>query len=116
MVTIFSKTALRSETSSHSRTLYVSLDSLPSPFLRGLLYNSLFDPGGRRLDHNAQGQNLLASRPEVPIRYDFCQIPHTEHRDFILHDIEASIVDHDISIFLDHEIGSIREKRSLGAG
>jgi hypothetical protein len=58
---------------------------------------------------------LITSRPEVPIRYGFCQIPDSEHRDFILHDIEASIVDHDISIFLDHEMGSIGRERSLGA-
>jgi hypothetical protein len=43
---------------------------------------------------------LVISRPEIPIRYGFCQIPDTEHRNFILHDIEAAIVDHDIFIFL----------------
>jgi hypothetical protein len=59
---------------------------------------------------------LVTSRPEVPIRYGFGQIPNTEHHDFILHNIEASIVDHDISVFLDHEIGSIRQEWSLGAG
>jgi hypothetical protein len=59
---------------------------------------------------------LITSRPEVPIRYGFCQIPNAEHRDFILHDIEAAIVDHDIFIFLDHEIGSIGQEWSLGAG
>jgi hypothetical protein len=52
-------------------------------------------------------QVLITSRSEVLIRYGFCQIPDAEHCDFILHDIEATIVDHDISIFLDHELRSI---------
>jgi hypothetical protein len=59
---------------------------------------------------------LITSRPEVPIRYGFCQIPNAEHRDFILHDIEAAIVDHDISIFLQYELRSIGQEWSLGAG
>ncbi|KAH6725060.1 beta transducin-like protein HET-D2Y [Leptodontidium sp. MPI-SDFR-AT-0119] len=59
---------------------------------------------------------LITSRPEVPIRYGFCQIPNDEHRDFILHDIEGPIVDHDIFIFLDHEIGSIGQEWGLGTG
>lgn len=59
---------------------------------------------------------LITSRPEVPIRYGFCQIPDAEHRDFVLHDIEAPIVDHDISIFLDHELTSIGREQTFGAG
>jgi hypothetical protein len=59
---------------------------------------------------------LITSRPEVPIRYGFCQIPNAEHRDFILQDIESSIIDHDISIFLQYELGSIGQERSLGPG
>ncbi len=58
---------------------------------------------------------LITSRPELPIRYGFCQIPNAEHRDFILHDIEAAVVDHDISIFLNYELRSIGQERSLGA-
>ena len=41
---------------------------------------------------------LINSKPEVLIRYSVCQIPGSEHRDLILHDIESAIVDHDISI------------------
>lgn len=58
---------------------------------------------------------LITSRPEVPIRYGFRQISDTEHRDFILHDIEAAIIDHDISIFLNYELAWIGQKESLGA-
>jgi hypothetical protein len=59
---------------------------------------------------------LITSRPEVPIRYGFCQITNAEHRDFILHDIKAAIVDHDIFIFLYHEMGSIGREWALGTG
>jgi hypothetical protein len=60
-------------------------------------------------------QVLITSRPEVPIRYGFCQIPNTKQRDFILHNIEAAIVDHNISIFLKHELRLIGQERNLGA-
>jgi hypothetical protein len=59
---------------------------------------------------------LITSRPEVPIRYGFCQIPDAERRNYILHDIEAAIIDRDISIFLDHELRTIGQERSFGAG
>jgi hypothetical protein len=59
---------------------------------------------------------LITSRPEVPIRYSFCQIPYAEHHDFILHNIEAAIVDHDIFTFLHHEMGSIGQEWALGTG
>jgi hypothetical protein len=59
---------------------------------------------------------LVTSRPEIPISYGFSQIPDAELCDFILHDIEASIVDHDISIFLDHEMRSIGQEWSFEAG
>ena len=59
---------------------------------------------------------LITSRPEAPIRYGFCQIPNAEHRDFILHDIKAAIVDRDIFNFLHYEMGSIGQEWALGAG
>jgi hypothetical protein len=59
---------------------------------------------------------LVTSRPEVPIRYGFCQIPNAEHHDFILHNIEAATVDHDIFVFLHHEMGSIGQEWALGTG
>jgi hypothetical protein len=58
---------------------------------------------------------LITSRLEVLIRYGFCQIPNTEYYDFILHNTEAAIMDHDIFIFLNHEIGSIGQEWSLEA-
>ncbi|RYO89737.1 hypothetical protein DL764_008540 [Monosporascus ibericus] len=59
---------------------------------------------------------FLTSRPEISIRYGFCQIPDVEHQDFILHHISPSVVDHDIYIFLDYNLGLIRQERRLDAG
>jgi hypothetical protein len=54
---------------------------------------------------------LLTSRPEIPIRHGFHQMSEQKHRDFVLHNISQSTVDHDIFIFLKHNLGLIGEKR-----
>lgn len=59
---------------------------------------------------------LITSRPEVPVRFGFFQITHAEHHDFILHNIEAAIVDHDFFTFLHHDMGSIGQEWALGTG
>jgi hypothetical protein len=59
---------------------------------------------------------FLTSRPEIPIRHSFYQIPDAERQDFVLHNISPSIVNHDISIFLQHNLNFIAGERSLGAG
>ena len=56
---------------------------------------------------------FLTSRPEIPIRCGFNQIPGTEHHDFVLHSISPSIIDHDISIFLEYNLRLIGQERSL---
>ena len=57
---------------------------------------------------------LITSRPKVPIRNGFHKISDGEHHDFILHDMEAAIVDHDIFIFLEHQMGLIGQEWDLG--
>jgi hypothetical protein len=58
---------------------------------------------------------FLTSRPEIPIRYGFYDIPETEHQDFVLHSISPSIVDRDIYVFLEYNLRNIRQERSLDA-
>ncbi|SLM40185.1 P-loop containing nucleoside triphosphate hydrolase [Lasallia pustulata] len=59
---------------------------------------------------------LLTSRPEIPIRHGFYQIPETEHQYCVLHHISPSIVDYDITIFLKYNLGLIGKKKpSLSA-
>ena len=59
---------------------------------------------------------FLTSRPEVPIRYGFYQMSETEHRDFVLHNVSLSTVDHDISIFLEYNLRIIGEENSQDVG
>ena len=58
---------------------------------------------------------LLTSRPEIPIRHGFNQIPDEEHLNFVLHNISPSTVDHDITIFFEYNLKLIGQERSLGA-
>jgi hypothetical protein len=50
---------------------------------------------------------FLTSRSEIPIRYGFNQIQDAERQDFVLHSISPSIIDHDISIFLEYNLSLI---------
>jgi hypothetical protein len=59
---------------------------------------------------------FLTSRPEVPIRHGFRQIADLEHKDVVLHNISPSIVDHDISVFLEDNFQSIGQECCLRAG
>jgi hypothetical protein len=59
---------------------------------------------------------FLTSRPEIPIRYGLRQVPDAEYQDFVLHNISPSIVDHDISIFLEYNLRLISQEHSLDAG
>ncbi|KAH9203237.1 hypothetical protein DL95DRAFT_529729 [Leptodontidium sp. 2 PMI_412] len=68
-----------------------------------------------RLLRRVQLRVFLTSRPEIPIRHGICTIPQGEHQDFVLHNIQPSIVDHDISLFLEYNLGRIRQEWNLGA-
>ncbi|KAJ6200025.1 hypothetical protein J3E72DRAFT_161419, partial [Bipolaris maydis] len=59
---------------------------------------------------------LLTSRPEVPIRHGFRQVPEAEHQDVVLHNISRSIIDRDIALFLEHNLQLIAQERCLRAG
>jgi hypothetical protein len=59
---------------------------------------------------------FLTSRPEIPIRHGFYQIPEAEHQDFVLHNISPAIIDHDIAIFLEYNLKIVRQERCLDAG
>ena len=63
-------------------------------------------------DLNAQGVRMrifITSRPETPIRLGFKKdIPASDHQNFILHHISQPIIEHDITVFLRHELENIR--------
>lgn len=50
----------------------------------------------------------VTSRPELPIRLGFQEIPES-HQDFILHEIPQSVIEHDITAFLRDELPKIRD-------
>ena len=58
---------------------------------------------------------FLTSRPEIPIRHGIHRIPQAEHQDFILHNVPLTIVNYDISLFLEYNLRTIRQEWSLGA-
>ncbi|KAL3427466.1 vegetative incompatibility protein HET-E-1 [Phlyctema vagabunda] len=58
---------------------------------------------------------LLTSRPEVPIRHGIRAIPQDERQDFVLHDIQPAIINHDIALFLEHHLGMIGQEWTLGS-
>jgi hypothetical protein len=59
---------------------------------------------------------FLTSRPDIPIRYGMYRIPQAEHEDFVLQNIPPAIINHDISLFLEYNLGIIGQKWTLGAG
>ena len=59
---------------------------------------------------------FLTSRSEVVIRYGYYQFPENERYDIVLHSISPSIIEHDISIFLDYHLRLISKEYALDAG
>jgi len=57
---------------------------------------------------------FVTSRPETPINLGFNNMSQIVHHDEILHSIPRSLIKRDISIFLRHELVTIREKHEIG--
>ncbi|MCJ1422935.1 hypothetical protein MMC29_000815 [Sticta canariensis] len=60
-----------------------------------------------------QFRALVTSRPEIPIQLGFRAISGKLHEDFVLHNIAPPVVQHDIEIFLRHEINVMRDEHLL---
>jgi hypothetical protein len=59
---------------------------------------------------------FLTSRSEVPIRHGYYQLPNNERYNIVLHNISPSIIEHDISIFLEHHLRLVGAEHSQDAG
>jgi hypothetical protein len=59
---------------------------------------------------------FLTSRPEVPIRNGFINIPSAQHQDFVLHNKSPVIINHDICVFLEHNFHALGKELYLGDG
>jgi len=56
---------------------------------------------------------FVTSRPEQPINLGFGSIDRSTHRDIALHSVFRDETEQDISAFLQHELGLVREECSL---
>ncbi|KAI6785434.1 uncharacterized protein J7T54_007076 [Emericellopsis cladophorae] len=56
---------------------------------------------------SVQVKVFLTSRPELPIRLGF-KVVEGKYQDLTIHNIPSTVVEHDISVFLQHELASIR--------
>jgi hypothetical protein len=54
----------------------------------------------------------LTSRPELPLRLGFRDITD-DHQDLILYKIPKPVIEHDISLFLEHRLAKIRREQLL---
>jgi hypothetical protein len=58
---------------------------------------------------NVRLRVFLTSRPEVLIQCGLGQVPEAKRRDFLLHKVSPSIIDHDIRLFLEYHLNLIGE-------
>ncbi|KAJ5930705.1 hypothetical protein N7466_006198 [Penicillium verhagenii] len=54
---------------------------------------------------------VLTSRPELPIRLGFDS--EENHQDLVLHELPLPVIEHDIRLFLKHEMSAIQVNRGL---
>lgn len=58
---------------------------------------------------------FVTSRPDQPINLGFDSISNDAHQDFILHNIERSVVDQDLAAYYKHQLGQIAQTSRLDA-
>ncbi|KAH8701383.1 hypothetical protein GQ44DRAFT_54930 [Phaeosphaeriaceae sp. PMI808] len=58
---------------------------------------------------------VVTSRPELHIRLGFKEMPNGTYQDLVLHEVPKSTIEHDIRLFLEHELGAIRKERMLSS-
>lgn len=58
---------------------------------------------------------LVTSRPELHIRLGFRHMPNGTYQDLILHEVPKNTVEHDIRLFLKHELSAIQQARLLSS-
>jgi hypothetical protein len=58
---------------------------------------------------------VVTSRPELHIRLGFKEMPNGTHQDLVLHEVARSTIEHDIGLFLEHELSAIQKERGLAS-
>jgi hypothetical protein len=58
----------------------------------------------------------FTSRPQMSIQYELAQVRDAERREFVLHKVFLSVIDHDIRLFLDYSPNLIGQEPVQGLG
>jgi hypothetical protein len=58
---------------------------------------------------------VVTSRPELHIRLGFKEMANGTYQDLVLHKVPKSTIEHDIRLFLEHELSVIRRERTLSS-
>jgi hypothetical protein len=58
---------------------------------------------------------VVTSRPELHIRLGFKEMPNGTYQDLVLHKVPRITIEHDIRLFLEHELAVIRRERTLSS-
>ncbi|CAN9164932.1 unnamed protein product [Alternaria alternata] len=58
---------------------------------------------------------VVTSRPELHIRLGFREMPNGTYQDLVLHEVPRTTIEHDIRLFLEHELGVIQRDRALSS-
>jgi hypothetical protein len=56
---------------------------------------------------------VVTSRPELHIRLGFKKMPNGTYQDLVLHEVQRSTIEHDLRVFLEHELSEIRESHDI---
>ncbi|RII21467.1 vegetative incompatibility protein HET-E-1 [Alternaria sp. MG1] len=58
---------------------------------------------------------VVTSRPELHIRLGFREMSNGTYQNLVLHEVPRTTIEHDIRLFLEHELGVIRKERMLAS-
>jgi hypothetical protein len=58
---------------------------------------------------------VVTSRPDLHIRLGFKEMPNGTYQDLVLHEVVRSTIEHDIRLFLEYELGTIRKSCRLSS-
>jgi hypothetical protein len=56
---------------------------------------------------------VVTSRPELHFSLGFKEMPNGTYQDLVLHRVPRSTIEHDIRIFLEHELSEIQKSRDI---
>jgi hypothetical protein len=56
---------------------------------------------------------VVTSQPELHICLGFKKMPNGTYHDLVLHKVPRSTIEHDIRIFLEHELSKIQKSRDI---